>query len=147
MDQNVEVMANLGGIRSAQQTAAYLDLNLDHWAAHGFGVWILRELGTDAVVGRAVLRYLRLEDKDEIEVGYGLYPACWGRGLATEAASACVRMGFALPVVESLVGVVLPINHASRRVLEKVGFGYERMVPHVGLTWMLYRAERPNATT
>lgn len=143
MDRNADMMATVGGTRSADQTTAYLERNLDHWAAHGFGVWILHDLGTDVVVGRAILRYLHLEDKDEVEVGYALYPAYWGRGLATEAASACVRMGFEMPTIESLVALTLATNHGSRRVLEKVGFGYERMAPHEGLTWMLYRAERP----
>ncbi|MEO8449515.1 MAG: GNAT family N-acetyltransferase [Gemmatimonadota bacterium] len=143
MDQNAEMMATVGGIRTAQQTVAYLDFNLTHWADHGFGVWIARELGTDAIVGRTILRYLRLEDKNEIEVGYGLYPAYWGRGLATEMAGACVQMGFTLPAVQSLIGLTLPTNQASRRVLEKVGFGYEGAASYEGLSWMVYRAERP----
>jgi [ribosomal protein S5]-alanine N-acetyltransferase len=48
------------------------------------------------------------------------------------------RLGLA-----GLVARTLPTNRASRRVMEKVGFGYERDTVHAGLTHVLYRLPAP----
>jgi len=37
-----EVCRFLGGVRSPEATSAYLNVNLAHWADHGFGLWIVR---------------------------------------------------------------------------------------------------------
>jgi ribosomal-protein-alanine N-acetyltransferase len=42
-------------------------------------------------------------------------------GLATEAAIASVRFGFANLALKSIIGLVMPENIASVRVLEKAG--------------------------
>src|SRR3954453_3366888 len=84
MDQNEMFMAYLGGIRDDAATDRYLSTNLAHWAEHGFGLWMLRERETGAIIGRAVLRHLMVGGVDEVETGYGFLPAYWGRGLATE---------------------------------------------------------------
>ena len=50
----------------------------------------------------------------------------WGKGLATEVASAWVRTAFDESGVSRLGAFVHPENAASIRVLEKVGFRAER---------------------
>ena len=94
MDENEQFMALLGGVRDKAGTVAYLEMNVKHWADHGFGMWMLRDAASSAVIGRAILRHLDVEGVDEVEVGYGFMPDYWGRGLATEIAQACVRIGF-----------------------------------------------------
>ena len=39
-----------------------------------------------------------------------------------------------------LIAFTLPDNLASRRVMEKAGFAYEREILHAGLPHVLYRA-------
>ncbi len=56
-----------------------------------------------------------------VEIGYGLAPSAQGRGLATEAAQALVD-ALAGSGVRTVLAETLVDNHASRRVLEKVGF-------------------------
>lgn len=41
-----------------------------------------------------------------------------------------------------LVAFTLPHNAASRRVMEKAGFAYERDTEHAGLPHVLYRSRR-----
>jgi RimJ/RimL family protein N-acetyltransferase len=66
-------------------------------------------------------------------------PAFWGRGLATEMAGASIAVAIERLQVDSLVAIALPGNRASRRVMEKLGMGYEREVSHAGLAHVLYR--------
>ena len=54
MDQNEGFMAHLGGVRDEPATLAHLERNLARWATYGFGLWILRDQGHEAPIGRAL---------------------------------------------------------------------------------------------
>jgi RimJ/RimL family protein N-acetyltransferase len=139
MHRDAAVMAQLGGLRDDAQTDAYLAKNLRHWTDHGFGLWILRERGGGDPVGRAVLRHLVVEDVDEVEVGYAFYAPFWGRGLATEVATACLELARRELRLTTIVAVTSPENRASQHVLEKVGLVYERDFTHEGAPASLFR--------
>ncbi len=130
MHRDAAVMVQLGGVRTEEQTAAYLQRNLRHWADYGFGLWILRERGGGEPVGRAVLRHITIDEMDEVEVGYAFYHPYWGRGLATEVASRCLELAERELELKAIVGLTDPGNRASRHVLEKVGLTYERDCVH-----------------
>jgi ribosomal-protein-alanine N-acetyltransferase len=139
MDEDPQFMALLGGARDKAGTVAYLETNVKHWAEHGFGMWMLRDAASSAVVGRAILRHLDVEGVDEVEVGYGFMPEYWGRGLATEIARACVRIGLEQLHLRSLVAITTPPNVASQRVMQKAGLAYERDIVHAGIPHLLFR--------
>jgi RimJ/RimL family protein N-acetyltransferase len=63
-------------------------------------------------------------DRGDLELGYLLAPGSWGKGLATEAATALVDAVFCLTPATSIFANARVINIASRRVLEKCGFVY-----------------------
>lgn len=69
-------------------------------------------------LGRCGLR--REDGSQETELAYAFVRAAWGRGVATDAASAVVRHGFDTGLTR-IVGCALAGNGASLRVLEKVG--------------------------
>jgi RimJ/RimL family protein N-acetyltransferase len=139
MDENEPFMARLGGVRDTAGTVAYLEMNVKHWADHGFGMWMLRDAASSGVIGRAILRHLDVEGVDEVEVGYGFMPDYWGRGLATEIALECVRIGFDRLGFGSLVAITTPENLASQRVMTKAGLVYERDIVHAGVPHVLFR--------
>jgi len=60
-------------------------------------------------------------DPGDVELGYRLRPAVWGRGLATQGARLLVRRAFTSLGVERVVATTMTVNVASRRVLEKAG--------------------------
>jgi [ribosomal protein S5]-alanine N-acetyltransferase len=141
MHRNERLMATLGGVRSDAETEAYLARNLAHWTEHGFGLWILRDPGTERAVGRAGLRRVSIEGADEVELGYALFPEFWGRGLATDAARACVTIGRDWLGLPSLVALTLPTHLASQRVLRKAALVPEREVVHGGRVQVLFRSD------
>src|SRR5205807_7864742 len=67
-----------------------------------------------------------VEGVEEVEVGYMLDKAYWGRGLATEAARASRDYGFERLGLRRLISLINPENAASLRVAEKNGMRYER---------------------
>ena len=55
------------------------------------------------------------------ELGYRLYPAFWGRGLATEGARAVIGLAFERLLCDRVVATTMADNAGSWRVLEKCG--------------------------
>jgi RimJ/RimL family protein N-acetyltransferase len=120
-----EVSRLLGGIRTPEVTATYVETSLRHWAVHGLGLWALRT-NDGTFVGRAGLRHVELEGVAELEVAYTFVRSAWGQGLATETAQALVEIWERRCSEPSLVGIVMKGNLPSERVLLKTGFAYER---------------------
>jgi ribosomal-protein-alanine N-acetyltransferase len=93
-----------------------------------FGFWTLRSLEDEAtIIGFCGLRFF--DTPPEIEILYGVTPAQWGKGLATEAARAVLRYGFEELQLAKIWGGADAPNAASLRVLEKLGMSYEKTVP------------------
>jgi ribosomal-protein-alanine N-acetyltransferase len=90
-----------------------------HWADHGFGLLAIVDRAAGRVVGEAGLQVL--EGGPDVELGYTLSHAAWGRGFATEAARAVLHWAFAGLGLERVVAVADPANAASLRVLDKLG--------------------------
>jgi [ribosomal protein S5]-alanine N-acetyltransferase len=115
----------------------------DHWDRHGFGLWLLRDRETGAAVGRGGLQYTYTAGLHDVEAAWAIVPERWGQGLATELAFACLEVGFGPLGLRQIVAFTLPDNVASRRVMEKAGFVYERDIVHVGLAHVLYVRQAP----
>ncbi len=143
MDTDPAVMEYIGGVRTDAETAAYMTRNLQHWDDHGFGLWVLREIGSGAPIGRAVLRRLLIDGVDEVEVGCSFYEPYWGRGLGTEVTQACLEFGRDVLRLPSMVALTHPDHVASQHVLRKAGLTYEREVVIDGVSLALFRFGAP----
>ena len=69
MHLDAVAMEHLGGVRDEAGTTAYFERNLKHWRDHGFGLWIVYERNGVEPIGRAMLRWLRVDDTDEVRSG------------------------------------------------------------------------------
>ncbi len=147
MDQDPRIMNSIGGVRSEEESRAYLQRNLDHWDKHGFGLWMLRLSADGSFVGRAALRNFHFAGNDEFVLGYALIPEYWGMGLATEVATAIVDLAFSRLGFDNLVAGTLSDHWVSRNVMEKVGGRYERDVTYKEAPHVLYRFERTAANS
>jgi RimJ/RimL family protein N-acetyltransferase len=112
---------------------------VEHWNRHGFGMWLLRDRDSGEMLGRGGLQYTYTAGLNDIEAGWAIIPVRWGQGLATELAHACVEVAFRQLALLEIVAFTLPDNLASRRVMEKSGFVYEREIVNAGLPHVLYR--------
>lgn len=122
-----------------------LKAKVDHWDRYGFGMWLLRDRDSGAMVGRGGLQYTYTVGLNDVEAGWAILPDRWGQGFATELALACVEAAFMQLDLHEIVAFTLPGNLASRRVMEKAGFEYERDIVHAGLSHVLYRRRRAPA--
>ena len=79
---------------------------------------------TGELVGDCVF-FWRSEQHQKGEIGYTFNPAYQGRGLATEAAAALLRLGFEGLGLHRITGHLDARNVASARVLERAGLRRE----------------------
>ena len=121
---------------------ALIRANDEHWERYAYGLWVFRDAVTGGFAGRGGLRHLEVGGGPEIEVAYALVAELWNRGLASEMAVAIVRLAFEELRIDNLVCFTQPTNYASRRVMEKAGFRYERDIVHAGLPHVFCRLER-----
>ncbi|MCP6758950.1 MAG: GNAT family N-acetyltransferase [Fischerella sp. CENA71] len=139
MHRDSQVMATLGGIRSDEETRLFILNNLHHWQLYGFGLWVFRDKVNNQFIGRAGLRNTHIEGKDEVELAYALMAKFWGKGLATEMGNQILKIGFELLKLQEIVCFTLTTNQASQRVMEKLGFQYEREIIYANFPHLLYR--------
>jgi RimJ/RimL family protein N-acetyltransferase len=121
------VMRFVGRGRPQDRDEAELALAVirDHWVRHGFGLWAAQERAGGELAGFVGLA--RLEDgSGDVEIGWRLRRAAWGRGLATEGALAARDHAFGELGLARVVALVHPDNAASVRVIEKLGMTLER---------------------
>jgi len=121
------------------------------------GFWAAVEKATDQFVGWCFVRpapdYKFAAEAgwlspNEIELGYRLKRSVWGRGLATEASAALVRLAFTDPSVTAVVAVALTPNRASTRVMEKVGMSRVRefTIPGFDHPSVIYAVSRESSS-
>jgi RimJ/RimL family protein N-acetyltransferase len=142
------VGATLGGAADAAAVDAQIAMMSAHWREHGFGWYAFLDRETGALVARGGPWHLHVAGNDEVEIGWTVAPERWNQGIATELGTASIEIAFGPLALPDVVSLTLPDNHASRRVMEKLGFAYERDAEHAGLAHVLYRlsASRPRGT-
>jgi RimJ/RimL family protein N-acetyltransferase len=132
-----------GAHRTSSETARALRGYADALAARGYGFVAVVERSSGAVVGDAGLHPLAGRGPD-IELGYTFARGAWGCGYGTEAARALRDHAFATLGVPRVMAQVEPANHASRRVLEKLGMTERGVRLAYGRPHVLYGVERPS---
>ncbi len=86
-----------------------------------YGFWAAIERATGDFLGWFHFRPLPDASPDELELGYRLRKAAWGKGYGTEVSRALIRKGFTDFGVERVIASTYEENLASRRVMEKAG--------------------------
>jgi RimJ/RimL family protein N-acetyltransferase len=110
----------------------------------GFGLWAVIERESGEVIGYCGLSHFDdIAGQAEIEIGYRLARAYWGRGYATEAARAVRDYGFATLGLPRLVSIIDPRNIASAKVAEKTGLRYEKDAIFKEVPVHIYVVKRP----
>lgn len=141
LNSNPEVMKYTGEplLKSLDEARDAL-ANYPDFKTVGYGRWGCVLKAEQRVIGFCGLKYL--DDLNEVDVGYRFLPEHWGQGLATEACHASVKFGFEVLKLNRVIGMTMPENVASQRVLEKVGLKYDREIVYSGHQALLFSAHR-----
>ena len=111
------------------------------YAERGYCMWRLSDkIGDGEVIGFCGIQ--PLGQTGEIEIGWWLAKAYWGRGLATEAARCALADAFERVGLQRVVAIAREANRASTRIMEKLGMQFEKRMEHRGVKVVLYAVER-----
>lgn len=100
-------------------------------------IWTIRLKSTSLFVG--IIGIDKHHDGQDQEVSYQLLPEFWGQGYAREAVSAVIEYAAAVMMLTSIVAETQCANHASRRLLERVGMEPVRTLSRFGEDQIIYR--------
>lgn len=119
------------GVKTLEEAKQGLEERLlEDYRKYGYGRWATVDKSTGKVIGFAGLKYL--DEVSEVDLGYRFFKEYWGHGLATEAAKAVLDYGIRVLRLPRIIGIADIENKASLRVLEKVGFQFERFATYGG---------------
>ena len=127
---NPESARFIGGARTRPESWRTLALVTGMWPLRGFGTFAVVEKATGRWVGR--VGPWQPEGWPGTEVGWGLARETWGKGYATEAATAAIDWAFSTLGWDEVIHSIDPDNVNSQKVAQRLG------------STLLRRAEMPS---
>lgn len=104
----------------------------------GYGMWLVKEKGTDQLIGRAGIDNRIIDGQPELELGYMIDPAYQRKGYATEVCSAIldwVRRNLEFLQINCLIEEG---NEASVHLVQNLGFEYDGQAEQDGKRYRRY---------
>lgn len=118
-------------VRSEEDAKRYLrEGPIGSYEQNGFGLYLVRLAGSNEEVG--ICGLLKRDGFDDPDLGFAFCERHWGHGYASEAAMAVLDHGRSELGLRRIIAMADAANQASVRVLEKLGFRYERNVTMPG---------------
>ncbi|MCF8262981.1 MAG: GNAT family N-acetyltransferase [Melioribacteraceae bacterium] len=111
----------------------FLD-SYNHYAKFGFGRWAVELKDSGEFLGWCGLKFN--EEINKVDIGFRFFRKYWGRGFATEAASASLEYGFNNYKLNEIIGRAQKANLASIKVLEKIGMKFTGEFEDEEGTWV-----------
>lgn len=112
-------------VRNLEDARQYM-LNgpMNSYARNGFGLYLVELRESKTPIGLCGL--LKREELPDADIGFAFLPEFWGKGFAFEAAVAVMKDARERLKLTRLLAIVMPDNHASIKLLEKLGMKFER---------------------
>ena len=114
------------GIESVAAAREYiLEGPVDSYERFGYGLYLTERKKDGASIG--ICGLVNRDSLDGVDIGFAFLSEFWSCGYAHESAIAVVEYGKNVIGLNRILAVTTPDNHSSIRLLEKIGFGFERM--------------------
>lgn len=149
------VMRYLGGVMERPALDAVIDRHMKSQAEQGLCFWAAETLSDERLIGMCGLRHAGVPGtgvEDELEIGWRLAEAEWGKGYAREAAAGCIRWGWNNTDRPRIAAWTIPDNTPSWGLMVRLGMthrpdlDFEHPRFHIGhplSRHLVYVIERP----
>ena len=119
------------GVRSLDDARQYI-LNgpVKSYQKHGFGLYLVTLESDNTPMGMCGL--LKRETLQDVDIGFAFLPEFWNKGYALEAAAAVMIYGKDVLKLPRIVAITNKDNHASAKLLNKIGLRFDRFIAHEG---------------
>ncbi len=115
------------GVRNHANAVKYIETGpMANYERFGFGQYLVELKESQEPIGMCGLT--KKDALPDPDLGFALLPAFWSTGYAFEAAAAVMSYAKDELGLTKLVGVTNPDNESSIKLLERLGFRFERMV-------------------
>lgn len=143
MDRDPEVTRHIAGPwHDPDEHRRFVTHRITRDYPSGLGYWsIFEKAAPDAFVGWVLLIPDFAGGARDIEIGWRLVRAAWGRGIASEAAAALVRHAFDTVRLPRVVADIAAANASSLNVARKLGMRRVGVVQD-GIPYVRHRLER-----
>jgi len=138
-----EVMVYSLGVLSYDETREWMQRKRRLHEENGFSHWAVERKGDGRLIGVCGIVYQDLPEGRYPEVGYRFARDVWGRGLAPEAAGACLDWAWANKNWGLVTAIIEPTNRRSIRVAEKIGMQPGWETSWAGMRHVVYVADNP----
>jgi RimJ/RimL family protein N-acetyltransferase len=118
-------------VRDRASACRYLEAGpLASYARYGFGLMCveLKAGTTPGAVPLGICGLLKRDTLEDVDVGFAFLSRYWRQGYAFEAAEAVLAQGREVFALKRIVAITSLDNEASIRLLEKLGFRFERVM-------------------
>lgn len=123
--------------QTVEDARKWIQLVADN-AVNNLGInWGLTLQEDDTLIGGFCFWNLSPEH-NKAEIGFGIHPDHWGKGLMQEAMTAALQFGFEQMQVDTIEAYTHPDNAASVKLLERNGFTYTGMAD--GAHYAIYKS-------
>ncbi len=128
LNSNPEVVKYTGDValNNEEEAMVILCYVLNQYQENGYGRLAVFEKESKEFIGYCGLKFH--PEEGETDIGYRLKKKFWGKGYATEASRACLKMGFNTFNLERIVAHAMSENIDSIRVLEKLGMKFSKEI-------------------
>jgi RimJ/RimL family protein N-acetyltransferase len=117
------------GVRTHEEARAYIQEGaLKMYDRHGFGLYLMELKGDRTPVG--ICGLIKRDSLDDVDLGFALACVYRGKGYAREAAAATVAYARDIVGLRRVVAIVSPDNTDSLRLLDGLGFSFERLIDY-----------------
>ncbi len=99
-------------------------------ALHGFALDAVVDRHSGAPIG--ICGLLKRDTLEDVDLGFAFLPAWHGKGLAREAAAATLQHATGVLGIKRVVAITALDNGPSIRLLESIGFRFERILKMPG---------------
>lgn len=123
MGKDPDVMRYFPSLLSEEKSIEMAQTMQTLIAQRGWGLWAVELPQQEPFIGFVGL-HIPSDDlpcSPCVEIGWRLASAHWGKGYATEAATACLQYAFEELNLNEVVAFTTVSNQPSRRVMEKLG--------------------------
>ena len=114
----------------------------EQWRTNGVSKWLAYDKESHNLIGRGGLSRILVEGRQQLELGWALLGAYWGRGYATEIGHAGLDFAFDRLEADEVIAFTEEHNARSRAVMERLGMTYSHEMIHNGEPFVLYRLPR-----
>jgi len=132
INKDAEVMKFFPSLSSKKQTLEFIIRMQDQFAEKGFCYFPVDDLKTGDFIGFIGLSIQNFESDFTpcIDIGWRIKKECWGKGLATEGALACLKYAKYELQLESIHAMAPKINSKSVVVMQKIGMSHIKDFEH-----------------